>query len=256
MAARPPALFLGHGNPMLTLTANPYAEAWRALGATLARPRAVLCVSAHWYVRGTGVTAMAEPRTIHDFGGFPAELSAVEYPAPGDPALALDVAALLAPVRVVLDQDWGLDHGTWTVLRHVFPAADVPVLQLSIDATQPPAFHHALGQRLAPLRDEDVLVVGSGNIVHNLRRFTWDPASPAADWAERFDGLCRSLLDAGDHAPLVDYEGLPDAALAAPTPEHYLPLLYVAGAGGSDPVSYPVTGFDGGSMSMRSVRFG
>jgi 4,5-DOPA dioxygenase extradiol len=256
-AARLPVLFVGHGNPMLAITSNPYAEAWDVLGASLPRPRAVLCVSAHWYVRGTGVTAMTAPRTIHDFGGFPAELFAVEYPAPGDPALAVEVHDLLAPLPVILDDGWGLDHGAWSVLRHLFPGADVPVVQLSLDATKPPEFHYELGQRLAPLRDRGVLIVGSGNVVHNLRLFTWDPASPAFDWAARFDAECRRLLDAGDHAPLVDYSALgADAKMAVPTPDHYLPLLYVAGAGAGDPVTYPVVGFDGGSMSMRSVRLG
>jgi len=254
---RMPALFMGHGNPMLAITANPYAEGWDALGASLPRPRAVLCVSAHWYVRGTGVTAMAAPPTIHDFGAFPKELFAVEYPAPGDPSLAAEVRDLLAPLPVVPDESWGLDHGTWSVMRHLFPDADVPIVQLSIDATQPPEFHYDLGRRLAPLRDRGVLIAGSGNIVHNLRLFTWDPASPPFDWAARFDAECKRLLDAGDHAPLMAYAGMgADARMAVPTPDHYLPLLYVAGAGGDDAVTYPVVGFDGGAMSMRSVLIG
>ena len=256
-ATRMPVVFFGHGSPMNALDSNRYTDAWRDIGRTVPRPTAILCISAHWTTRGTAVTAMASPRTIHDFGGFPEQLFAVRYAAPGQPALARRVRELLAPQAVALDEAWGLDHGTWSVMRHLFPDADVPVVQLSIDATQPPEFHYDLGRRLAPLRDAGVLVAGSGNIVHNLRLFTWDPASPPFDWASRFDAECRRRLDAGDHGPLVAYAGLgADARMAVPTPDHYLPLLYVAGAGGGDAVSYPVVGFDGGSMSMRSVLIG
>ena len=260
MSARLPAIFLGHGNPMNALQENAWTRAWAALGAGLGpRPRAVLAISAHWYVPGTAVTAMAAPRTIHDFGGFPRELFAMRYPAPGDPALAAQVAELLAPLQVEADQSWGLDHGTWSVLCHVFPQADVPVVQLSIDETRPPAFHYELGTRLRPLRDEGVLIVGSGDVVHNLEAYAWGrrPAQPY-DWALRFESTVRERLTAGDHATLVDYAALgEDALLSVPTPEHYLPLLYVLGA--SEPeesVTFPTEGIDGGSVSMLAVRFG
>jgi 4,5-DOPA dioxygenase extradiol len=254
-----PALFLGHGNPMNALARNAYTEAWARVGASIPRPKAVLAVSAHWYLPGTAVTAVETPRTIHDFGGFPRELFEFEYPAPGDPGLAERVRELLEPTPVRLDSGWGLDHGTWSVLCHVFPDADVPVVQLSIDETEAPAYHYELGARLAPLRDEGVLVVGSGNIVHNLHAYAWGrhPAEPF-DWAVRFEAKARELLVAGDHDPLVDYESLGrDAMLAAPTPEHYLPLLYVIGTRqDGDEVTFPVEGVDGGSISMLSVRIG
>ncbi len=259
MSHRLPAVFFGHGNPMNALERNAYTERWSALGTELPRPRAVLAISAHWYVPGTHVTASAHPRTIHDFGGFPRELYEVEYPAPGDAALAERVQELLAPLAVAGDTGWGLDHGTWSVLTHVYPAADVPVVQLSIDETQPPAFHYALGQRLAPLRDEGILIAGSGNIVHNLHAYAWGRHSAQQfDWATRFEQRARALMDAGEHAPLVDYEALgDDALLSVPTPEHYLPLLYVLGAQRQgERTSYPVEGGDGGSISMLSVRIG
>jgi 4,5-DOPA dioxygenase extradiol len=253
------AVFFGHGNPLNAVARNAFTEAWASLGRTLPRPRAVLCVSAHWYGPGLAVTAMAAPRTIHDFGGFPRELYAVRYPAPGDPELAQRVRDLLAPQPVRLDHEWGLDHGTWSVLVHVFPEADVPVLQLSIDETQAPAFPYELGRRLRPLRGEGVLLMGSGNLVHNLHTYAWGRHGVAPfDWALRFERRARALMDASDHAPLVDYEALgEDARLAAPTPEHYLPLLFVLGARrDGEPVSYPVEGVDGGSVSMLAVRVG
>jgi 4,5-DOPA dioxygenase extradiol len=263
MARRMPAVFVGHGNPLNALERNPFTEGWARVGRTLPRPRAVVSVSAHWYVPGTWVTAAVAPRTIHDFGGFPRALYEVSYPAPGDPALARRVQELLGgagpAVQVGLDERWGLDHGTWSVLCHVFPAADVPVVQLSIDETQPPAYHYEAGRRLAPLRDEGVLVLGSGNLVHNLHTYAWGrkPAEPY-DWALRFEAAARGLLAAGTHGPLVDYETLgPDAVLSVPTPEHYLPLLYVLGAGRrDDAVSFPVEGIDGGSVSMLAVQLG
>lgn len=252
-----PALFVGHGSPMNALQRNRYTEAWRRLGASVPPPRAVLCVSAHWYGRGTRVTAMAKPRTIHDFGGFPRELYEVQYPAPGDPALAGEIRELLAPLEVELDGSWGLDHGAWSVLVHLFPAADVPVVQLSLDGTQPAAFHYELGGRLAPLRDRGVLVVGSGNVVHNLQVYGRRPGVEPFDWAVRFEAEVRRLLDAGEHRPLIAYQTLgADARLAVPTPEHYLPLLYVIGPAGGEPVSYPADGIEGGSISMLSVRIG
>ena len=259
MAELMPALFLGHGNPMNAVLDNEYAAAWSALGKQLPRPRAVLSISAHWYVPKVAVTAMPAPRTLHDFGGFPAELFAVQYPAPGSPTLAAEIQSLLAPLAVELDQEWGLDHGTWSVLKHVFPKADVPVLQLSIDATRPPAFHYELGQRLRPLRDAGVLILGSGDIVHNLRTYAWGREGvPAFDWAERFEHTVLELIEKGEHAPLVAYETLGrDASLAVPTPDHYLPLLYLLGAAlPGERVTFPVQGIEGGSVSMTSVRMG
>jgi 4,5-DOPA dioxygenase extradiol len=251
-----PVLFIGHGNPMNALERNGYSDGWRALGASLPRPRAVLSISAHWYVRTTMVTAMASPRTIHDFGGFPPELFAVQYPAPGSPELAGEVHELLRPAPVGLDESWGLDHGTWSVLVHMFPDADIPVVQLSIDRAKAPSFHYELGRALAPLSDSGVLILGSGNVVHNLETYAWGGhRAEAYDWALRFDEKVRLLLDAGDHDPLVNYEQMgPDARLAAPTPDHYLPLLYAIGAGHGRSVSYPVQGIEGGSISMLSVR--
>ena len=259
MNARMPTLFLGHGNPMNALQDNDWSRAWAALGRRLPRPRAVLSVSAHWYLPGTAVTAMAAPRTIHDFGGFPRELFAVHYPAPGDLGLVRRVRELLSPLEVRADLAWGLDHGTWSALRHVFPAADVPVVQLSIDESQPPAFHYGLGRLLRPLRDEGVLLIGSGDVVHNLHSYAWGrhPVEPF-DWALRFEAKARELMLRGDHQALIDYESLgADAALAVPTPDHYLPLLYVLGAGDAgDAVTFPVEGMDGGSISMLAVQLG
>ena len=256
---RLPAVFLGHGNPMNALRRNGYTEAWRQLGETVLRPKAILAISAHWYVPEVGVTAMSAPRTIHDFGGFPRELYQVRYPAPGDPELARRVQRLLAPTPVAPDDGWGLDHGTWSVLCHVYPGADVPVVQLSIDETQPAGFHYDLGRRLAPLRDEGVLVLGSGNIVHNLHAYAWGqhPREPY-DWAVRFERQARQMLLAANHAPLVDYESLGrDATLSIPTPDHYLPLLYViATAQEGERVTFPVEGVDGGSVSMLAVQVG
>jgi 4,5-DOPA dioxygenase extradiol len=254
-----PTVFFGHGNPMNALAHNAWTDGWAAIGRELPKPRAVLCVSAHWYVPATSVTAMPAPRTIHDFGGFPRELHDVEYPAPGDPELARRVQSLLAPIPVVLDHRWGLDHGTWSVLRHVFPKADVPIVQLSIDERRPAEFHYETGQRLAPLRQEGVLVVGSGNLVHNLHAYAWGRHDvEPLDWAVRFEEHARELMSAGTHASLIDYASLgPDAMLAVPTPDHYLPLLYIIAlqSTGED-LSFPVSGFDGGSVSMLTVRIG
>lgn len=254
-----PVVFLGHGNPMNAIRDTVWARAWARLGKDLPRPRAVLSVSAHWFVPETAVTSMLSPRTIHDFGGFPRELFEVEYPAPGSPPLAEKTSQLLAPLAVRADHAWGLDHGTWSVLRHLFPDADVPVVQLSIDASRPPAFHYKLGRRLAPLRDEGILLVGSGNVVHNLRAYAWNtPSAPPFDWALRFDATVRDLAARGDHQALTDYPSLgPDAALAVPTPEHYLPLLYVLGAGlPGEPMDIVAEGMEGRSISMLSLRLG
>ena len=254
-----PAIFLGHGNPMNALSHNAYTDAWAALGRSIPRPAAVLAISAHWYVPYCAVTANAAPRTIHDFGGFPKALYQVEYPAPGSPDLAHRVQALLAPAPVGFDDSWGLDHGTWSVLIHLFPEADIPVVQLSIDKRQPPAFHYETGRRLMPLRDEGVLVIGSGNIVHNLAAYAWgeQPVRPF-DWAERFEHQVRTALVQGDRASVVDYERFgQDAMRSVPTPDHYLPLLYVLGLRReTDPLACPVRGMDGGSISMLAVQFG
>jgi 4,5-DOPA dioxygenase extradiol len=254
-----PAVFFGHGNPMNAISDNEYTQGWRRVGERIPRPRAILSVSAHWYVPGTGVTIGAAPRTIHDFGGFPRELYQVQYPASGSPDLARRARDLLAPVPVTLEESWGLDHGTWSVLKHAYPAADVPVVQLSIDETRPAQFHFEIGRRLAPLREEGVLIVGSGNLVHNLHAYAWGRHMPEPyDWATRFESDVKDLLLSGDSAPLVDYEALgKDALLSVPTPDHYLPLLYVIGARRrEDAVSFPVEGVDGGSISMLAVRVG
>ena len=254
-----PVIFFAHGNPLNALADNDYSRAWSAIGRDIPRPRAIVSISAHWYEPGTRVTAMAEPRTIHDFGGFPRELYEMRYRAPGDPALAERIAALLAPAPVIEDHEWGLDHGTWAVLCHVFPKADIPIVQLSIDETQSPAFHYDLARRLAPLRDEGVLVMGSGNVVHNLHAYAWGrhPAEPF-DWAIRFEQHVRDCLRNGEHAPLINYLSFgSDAVLSAPTPDHYLPLVYVAAMRRpGDDVTFPVEGIDGGSVSMLSVRIG
>jgi len=254
-----PAVFFGHGNPMNALQDNTYTRGWAAIGREIPRPKSILSISAHWYIYGTSVTSMAAPRTIHDFGGFPPELYRIEYAAPGDPVLAYRVRDLLAPMSVELDEEWGLDHGTWTVLRHVFPGADIPVVQLSIDKRQPAKFHFEVGKKLAPLRDDGVLIVGSGNLVHNLHAYAWGQhVVEPYDWAVRFEDKVRDLLNEGNDSPLISYETLGrEAALSIPTPDHYLPLLYViALRREGDPVTFPVEGVDGGSVSMLAVRLG
>jgi 4,5-DOPA dioxygenase extradiol len=258
MGTTTPAIFFGHGNPMNALLNNDWTDAWAAIGRTIERPRAILCVSAHWYLPGTLVTAMTAPRTIHDFGGFPRELFQVQYPAPGDPELAQQVRELLAPIDVGLDQSWGLDHGAWSVLCHVFPNADVPIVQLSIDETQPAAFHFDLGRRLSPLRDEGILICASGNLVHNLHTYAWGRHMPEPyDWAVRFEATARELMQSRDFEPLINYDTLGrDALLSIPTADHYLPLLYVLGAAReTDTISFPVEGVDGGSISMLAISF-
>lgn len=227
-----PALFIGHGNPINALERNADSLSWREIGAGLPRPRAILAVSAHWVTRGVAATAMERPETLHDFGGFPRELFEFQYPAPGDPELAARVADLLAPTPVRRDMDRGLDHGAWSVLAQLFPEAGIPVVQLSLDGDRPPGWHFELAQGLSPLRDEGVMLLASGNAVHNLRRMVWGRPEKAFDWAGRFNGQVRQALIDGDPAALVSLvsgDGVSeDARLAVPTPEHYLPLLYIA----------------------------
>lgn len=227
-----PALFIGHGSPMNTLENNADTASWREIAFALPRPKAILAISAHWVTRELAVTAMAQPATLHDFGGFPRELFEFQYPAPGDPALATRVAALLAPEPVAMDQDWGLDHGSWSVLAHMFPKADIPVLQLSLDGRRPLAWHYDLARRLRPLREEGVLILGSGNVVHNLRGMAWNWPETAFDWADRFNASVRQALLDGDTSHLIELVTpgamSEDARLAVPTLEHYLPLLYIS----------------------------
>ena len=255
---RMPAAFIGHGSPMNTLEHNGFTRAWRALGAALPRPRAVLAISAHWFIQGTAVTAMPRPRVIHDFFGFPPELSAFDYPAPGSPDVAQEVAATLAPSYVGLDHDsWGLDHGTWSVLTHVFPDADVPVVQLSIHAAAPLAYHMDLGARLSALRDRGVFILGSGNVVHNLRLVAWARADQGFDWADRFDAHVCELMTTAP-ADLDSVQRHPDFARAVPTPEHFLPLAYFAGlCQAAGEVASPFAeGRTLGSLSMTSYTLG
>lgn len=250
---RMPAIFIGHGSPMNAIEDNVYTQAWEALGRRFPEPRAILMISAHWMTRGVAVTAMQQPQTIHDFGGFPQALFDIQYPAPGNPELAQRIAEHLAPLPVVLDQEWGLDHGTWSVLVKMYPQAQIPVIQLSLDLTQPASWHFELGQRLAALRDDGVMLMASGNVVHNLRRIALQ--SPGFDWAHRFNDVMRKAILEDDTEKLVNYQQFgQDAALSVPTSEHFLPLLYVMGSkNGHDKTEIVVDGMDLGAISMMTV---
>jgi len=254
---RMPVLFIGHGSPMNTLELNDFTRAWRRLGEALPRPRALLVVSAHWFIGATAATAMARPRTIHDFYGFPDELFAFDYPAPGLPELAGEIAEVAKPHWVGADQDqWGLDHGTWSVLAHLYPDADVPVVQLSINALKPLDYHVELGRRLAPLRDQGIMILSSGNVVHNLRRIDWKRPNDGEDWAHRFDDAVAGQM-ADNPADILKVAEHPDYALAVPTPDHFIPLLYTAGlAADEGSASAFLRGYAMGSLSMTCYGLG
>lgn len=260
-AVRMPVVFVGHGSPMNALSDTPFTQRLAAWGRALPRPAAILSVSAHWLTPGsTAVNVQARPKTIHDFGGFPKALFDMDYPAPGDPARARQAAALVRQAKVATTQEWGLDHGTWTVLHHMFPRADVPVFQLSIDYDQPAAFHYAVGRELAALREGGVLILGSGNVAHNLRatdRGRPDGLMATRPWAQSFDGALKQALAGRDDAALLAYQRLPGADVAVATPDHYYPFLYALGAAGAG--ERPATvfeGFQSGTISMRCVQFG
>jgi 4,5-DOPA dioxygenase extradiol len=253
-----PAIFIGHGSPMNALERNVYTQAWRAFGQRIVRPRAVLVISAHWYVGVRAVTAMPRPKTIHDFYGFPEALFAVQYPAPGDPALAEEIAEIVKPMVVGLDHDsWGIDHGAWSVLTHLFPAADIPVVQLSIDARKPHEDHFELGAKLGALRRKGVLILGSGNVVHNLRLIDWNRPWEGFDWVRRFDEATRNQMIA-DPSLIPTLREHPDYQRAVPTPEHFLPLVYLAGAAASVGSGTDVflEGYAYGSLSMTAYSLG
>lgn len=256
-----PALFVGHGSPMNAIEDNIFTRTWKQLGREIPKPQAILCISAHWLTRGTFVTHTAKPETIHDFGGFPERLFAVQYPAPGSPEWAERIRDLIADPKIALDEEWGLDHGTWSILNHFYPEADIPVLQLSIDYPQPPQFHYDLGRKLAPLRRQGVLILGSGNVVHNLRLAAFDKIDKPGfgfDWALEMNELFKKHVLSGNHQALIDYSKLGrPAQLSIPTPDHYYPLLYILGL--QEKEETPVLFNDAavaGSLTMTSVRFG
>lgn len=253
-----PVLFIGHGSPMNGIEDNEFSQRWTQMAKEIPTPAAVLVVSAHWFSNGTRITAMDFPKTIHDFGGFPQALFDVQYPAPGNPALAMETAELIYSAHVELDHDWGLDHGTWTVVRHMYPDAKIPVLQLSIDYSKPPQYHYDLAKELYGLRKKGVLIIGSGNMVHNLRMLSWQHMNNPGfgyDWALKMNDTFKQLITDGDYKPLINYDSLgAEAKLAIPTPEHYLPLLYSLGLkGNKDHVSFFNDKAVAGSLTMTSV---
>lgn len=256
-----PVLFIGHGSPMNGIEDTAFSRRWSQMAKEIPTPKAVLVVSAHWFTKGTKITAMDFPKTIHDFGGFPQELFDVQYPAPGNPVLAKETAELLHSAHVEFDHDWGLDHGAWTIIRHMYPEANIPVLQLSIDYTKGPQYHYDLAKELNALRKKGVLIIGSGNMVHNLRMVAWDRLNDpeyAYDWAIQMNNKFKELIQAGNHKPLINYSSLgKEAMLAIPTPEHYLPLMYTLGLKNSqDDVSFFNDKAVGGSLTMTSVKIG
>lgn len=256
-----PVLFIGHGSPMNGIEDTAFSRRWSQMAKEIPTPKAVLVVSAHWFTKGTKITAMDFPKTIHDFGGFPQELFDVQYPAPGNPLLAKETAELLHSAHVEFDHDWGLDHGAWTIIRHMYPEANIPVLQLSIDYTKGPQYHYDLAKELNVLRKKGVLIIGSGNMVHNLRMVAWDRLNDpeyAYDWAIQMNNKFKELIQAGNHKPLINYSSLgKEAMLAIPTPEHYLPLMYTLGLKSSkDDISFFNDKAVGGSLTMTSVKIG
>jgi 4,5-DOPA dioxygenase extradiol len=253
-----PVLFLGHGSPMNAIQENEFARGWRTVGQSLPKPDAILCVSAHWETKGTFVTAMEKPKTIHDFGGFPQELFDVQYPAPGSPALAQQTRDTITKTEVGLDQQWGLDHGCWSVVKHLYPQADVPVIQLSLDYTKAPQYHFELAKELAALRKKGVLIVGSGNMVHNLGVIDWRNPEGGFDWAIEANTTMKELIAKGDYSQLIHYSSLGKAVqLSVPTPEHYLPLLYTLGLKEeNDNLSFFNDKTVMGSISMTSIKVG
>jgi 4,5-DOPA dioxygenase extradiol len=256
---RMPTLFLGHGSPMNALEQNDFTRSLVKLATELPKPKAILCISAHWMTSGTWVTHMKKPKTIHDFYGFPQELFNVQYAAPGSPELAELVASTISQPKIFSDEEkWGLDHGTWSVLRHMHPKADIPIIQLSLDMTKPIEFHLALGKQLSPLRDLGILIVGSGNVVHNLRMISWNENANPHPWATEFDQWIKEKINARDFNAVV-FEATKSQAgqLSIPTPDHYYPLLYILGASTpSDPIEYVYEGIQNAAISMRSIRFG
>ena len=256
-----PVLFIGHGSPMNAIEDNIFSKRWQQMGKEIPTPKAVVVVSAHWLTKGTMVTAMPNPKTIHDFGGFPQALFDVQYPAPGSPELATEIQKLITNPAVELDHDWGLDHGTWSVVKHMYPDADIPVLQLSIDYYKPAAYHYELAKQLLALRKKGVLIIGSGNMVHNLRMVAWDKLSEPEygfDWALEMNDVFKNKISNGFHKELIQYEKLHKAAtLAIPTPDHYYPLLYIlALQTDNDKVEFFNDKAVGGSLTMTSVRIG
>ncbi len=257
--ARMPVLFVGHGSPMNGIEDNEFSRRWEQLGKEITQPRAVLCISAHWLTQGTHVTAMPHPKTIHDFGGFPEELYRVQYEAPGDPELARETAQLIRETQVGLDHDWGLDHGCWSVVRRMYPEATIPVLQLSIDYHRPASYHYEIAKELAVLRKKGVLVIGSGNMVHNLRMIAWDKMEESGygyDWAREISETFKRLIASKDHRALIDYRELgASAQLAIPTPDHYFPLIYtLALQDEKDEITFFNDRHVGGSLTMTSVK--